>query len=88
MLQEKVIVTTRAGVHARPSAIIAENANKFECEISFIKDSAKINAKSIMGIISMGAAYKTELEIITDGPDEAEAMELFLKLFESKFDEE
>ncbi|MFW5994804.1 MAG: HPr family phosphocarrier protein, partial [Spirochaetia bacterium] len=52
------------------------------------KDHETINAKSIMGIITLGAGYETELTIRAEGPDEAEAVDALYSLFESKFEEE
>ncbi|MCL2411507.1 MAG: HPr family phosphocarrier protein [Treponema sp.] len=88
-MTEKIVkVVNRAGIHARPSAILVQATKNFKCNIYFEKGSIKINAKSIMGIITLGAAYGTELKIITDGEGEESAAETIVKLFESKFEEE
>ena len=55
MTEKLLTVRNRAGIHARPAALIAQTANKFACEIMLEKDSATINAKSIMGVITMAA---------------------------------
>lgn len=88
MLKKTLIVNNRAGIHARPSALIAETANKFTCNVFFTYKERNINAKSIMGIISMGAGYKTELTITVDGPDEKNALDAFEQLFARKFEED
>ncbi|MDR2897307.1 MAG: HPr family phosphocarrier protein [Spirochaetaceae bacterium] len=88
MIEKTVTVSNRAGIHARPSALIAQTASKFECEILIKKDSLTVNAKSIMGVITMAAGYNTTLYLTTDGSDEAEAMQALLKLFENKFEED
>jgi phosphocarrier protein HPr len=88
-MTEKILtVKNRAGVHARPAALIAQLANKFESEITLEKDSIMINAKSIMGVITMAAGYNTVMTLKADGPDEKEAVVAMEKLFESKFEED
>lgn len=88
MIEKNLIVKNRAGIHARPASIIAQAANKFECEISLIYGDSVVNAKSIMGVITMAAAYNTTLILQTEGPDEQEAADMIVELFESKFEEE
>ena len=63
MTEKIVTVQNRAGIHARPAAIIAQTSNKFESEIIISKDDVTVNAKSIMGVIAMGAGYNTQLTI-------------------------
>ncbi len=88
MTEKLLTVRNRAGIHARPAALIAQTANKFESEIMLEKDSATVNAKSIMGVITMAAGYNTTMTLKADGPDEKEAVETIFSLFESKFEED
>ena len=88
MIEKTIKIQNRAGIHARPAALIAQTANKFSCEISLDKEGTTINAKSIMGIITMAAAYGTELKLTVDGADEKEAAEAIIHLFDSKFEED
>ena len=88
MVEKLLTVRNRAGIHARPAALIAQTSNKFASEITIEKDTAVVNAKSIMGVITMAAGYNTTLTLKTEGPDEAEAAEAIVSLFESKFEEE
>jgi len=88
MTEKTLTVKNRAGIHARPAALIAQTANKFSSEISIEKDSVVVNAKSIMGVITMAAGYNTVLVLKAEGPDEKQAVETIFDLFESKFDEE
>ena len=84
-----VTVKNRAGIHARPAALIAQTANKFASEVLIEKnDSTVINAKSIMGVITMAAGYNTELLVKAVGADEDAAVEAIFTLFENKFEEE
>jgi len=88
-MTEKVItVINRAGIHARPSALLVQTTKNFISNIYIEKGTDRINAKSIMGIITLGAAYGTELKLIAEGEDEAAAVDALVKLFESKFEEE
>jgi len=88
MTEKNVTVSNRAGIHARPSALLVQTTKNFDCNIYFEKGTDRINAKSIMGIITLGAAYGTELKIIAEGSDEQAAVDTIVKLFESKFEEE
>jgi phosphocarrier protein HPr len=88
MIEKQLVVKNRAGIHARPAAIIAQTANKFTCEITLARDDTTVNAKSIMGVITMAAGYNTTLTLQTDGPDEKDAAQAIEALFESKFEEE
>lgn len=88
MTEKIVTVINRAGIHARPSALLVQSTKNFKSNIYIEKDSYRINAKSIMGIITLGAAYGTNLKIIAEGEDEEAAVETLVKLFDSKFEEE
>lgn len=83
-----VMVQNRAGIHARPAALIAQTSNKFSSEVLIECDSVTINAKSIMGVITMAAGYKTMLTIRATGDDESEAVAAITALFENKFEED
>ena len=88
MIEQIVKVINRAGVHARPSALLVQTTKNFSSNIYMEKGSDRINAKSIMGIITLGASYGSEIKIIAEGEDEEAAIETLVKLFESKFEEE
>ena len=88
MTEKLVTVRNRAGIHARPAALIAQTANNFTAEVMLDKDSVSVNAKSIMGVITMAAGYNTTLTLRTEGVDEKEAAEAIFALFESKFEED
>jgi phosphocarrier protein len=88
MLEQKITVTNRAGIHARPAALLVQKINKFKSTIFIEKGNNTINAKSIMGVITLGAGYGTELTIRAEGEDEAEAVKALVHLFESKFEED
>ena len=88
MVTKKIIVKNRAGIHARPSSLIVQTASKFQSNIMFEKENVTVNAKSIMGVMTMAAGYQTELTVSADGVDEAEAIAALEQLFAAKFEEE
>ena len=88
MTTETITICNRAGIHARPAALLVQATKDFSCNIYIEKGNNRINAKSIMGIITLGAAYGTELKIIADGEGEEAAVKTLVRLFASKFEEE
>jgi phosphocarrier protein len=88
MVEKFVTVSNRAGVHARPSSILVEATKDFKCSVQFECGSNTINAKSILGIITLGAAYGSVIKITTDGEDEKEAIDILVRIFDSKFEED
>jgi phosphocarrier protein len=88
MVEKIVTIQNRAGIHARPSAVIVQKCKYFKSNIFLEKDNDRINAKSIMGIMTLGATYGTDIKILAEGEDEQEAVDALVKLFESKFEEE
>lgn len=88
MTERTVTIKNRAGIHARPAALIVQTASKYGSKIWLEKGRDKINAKSIMGIITLGASYGTPIRIIAEGADEEVAVTAIEGLFESRFEEE
>jgi phosphocarrier protein len=88
MVEKTTVIKNRAGIHARPAAMIVQTAGKFKSRIFLEKNGDRINAKSIMGIITLGAGYDSTILIIAEGDDEAEAAGAIEKLFINRFEEE
>lgn len=88
MTEKIIVVKNRAGIHARPAAMIVQTAGKYRSSIFFKKDHEEINAKSIMGVITLGAGYNTEIILTAQGEDEEAAVEAIARLFETRFEEE
>ena len=88
MVERIVTIRNRAGMHARPAALLVKTASSFASQISIEKDSERVNGKSIMGVITLGATYNTPLKIIADGPEEVAALDALQKLFDSRFEAE
>ena len=87
MITKDLEVLTRAGIHARPASEIAKTASSFKSDIFFERENMRINAKSIMGIITLGATYRTRIHCTCTGPDEEEAMAALTSLFERRFEQ-
>ena len=88
MVERMVTIKNRAGMHARPAALLVKTASSFTSQVYIEKDSERVNGKSIMGVITLGATFNTPLKIIANGPDEAEAVEALARLFENRFMED
>lgn len=88
MTEREITVRNRAGIHARPAALIVQTASKFDSTVMLRKEEEEINAKSIMGIITLGAGYNTTLTVRADGDDEGQAVDEISRLFENRFEEE
>jgi len=88
MVERIVTIRNRAGMHARPAALLVKTASGFQSQVYIEKDSERVNGKSIMGVITLGATFNTPLKILADGPDEVEALDAIEKLFENRFEEE
>ena len=87
MVEREVVIKNRAGIHARPAALLVQTANKFNSNITFVNGDDRVNGKSIMGIITLGASYNTTVTIEADGDDEEQAIEALVSLFENRFEE-
>ncbi len=87
MVSKELVVLNRAGIHARPAAMIVKVANKYKSNIFFIKDTIEVNAKSIMGIITLGASFKSKIEVKCDGDDEKDMLDAITNLFNNRFEE-
>jgi phosphocarrier protein len=88
MVERIVTIRNRAGMHARPAALLVKTASAFASKIWIEKDNERVNGKSIMGVITLGATFNSQLSIVADGPDEAQAVDAIEKLFNNRFEEE
>lgn len=87
MLTREVTVRNRAGVHTRPASMIVREASRFKSEFFIHKDGYEINGKSIIGVMTLAAEQGSTLELVFEGPDEAEAADAMEELFEQGFGE-
>ena len=88
MIKKVLKIIIELGIHARPAGMLANTAARFACDIKLLKDGMEVNAKSIMGIMTLAAGCGTLIEVIAKGRDEAEAVKALGDLFASKFDED
>lgn len=78
MLEKQVKVKLKTGLQARPAALFVQEANRFSSDIFLEKDGKKVNAKSIMGLMSLAISSGSEVGLIANGSDEAEAIEALI----------
>ncbi|SFX22094.1 catabolite repression HPr-like protein [Thermoactinomyces sp. DSM 45891] len=74
-VEKKVMVQLETGLHARPAAYFVQEANKYASQVFIEKEGRKVNAKSIMGVMSLAVAKGTEIVISAEGTDEEKAVE-------------
>ncbi len=87
MTDLQVTVQNQVGLHARPATFFIQKANEFQSSVWVEKDERRVNAKSLLGVLSLGIIGGTPIRIIADGPDESEAVNSLVKLVESGFAE-
>ncbi|MDR0785845.1 MAG: HPr family phosphocarrier protein [Treponema sp.] len=87
-MKRTIIVSNRGGLHARPSAMVVQLLKDFKADVFIETEIETVNAKSIMGLLMLGATYKSRLNITADGEDAEQALDALTKLFDSKFEEE
>ena len=75
IIRKDIIVKNKTGLHARPAALFVQIANKYESDITIVKDDQKVNGKSIMGILMLAAEKGAKIAIIADGNDAENAVE-------------
>jgi phosphocarrier protein len=86
MLEQKITVSNRLGLHARASAKLVQLVHGFKSTVWLLSDTREVNAQSIMGVMLLAAGPGTTLTVRVDGPDERQALEAVLALFARNFD--
>ena len=87
MVTKEVVVNNQVGLHARPATFFIQKANEFKSGIWVEKDERRVNAKSLLGVLSLGIIKGTKITIIADGADEQQAVDTLCALIESNFSE-
>ena len=85
MFVKDVIVQNKVGLHARPATFFIQKANEYKSSIWVERDERRINAKSLLGVLSLGIVGGAAIKIIADGPDEEEAVNGLVDLVDSGF---
>jgi phosphocarrier protein len=88
MIERKVTIANKTGIHARPASIFVKTATGFKSDITVYKGTAKASAKSLINILALGLSKDVELTIAASGEDENEAVNALAELVNSKFGEE
>ena len=87
MTERDIEIINRLGLHARAAAKLVHTAGRFGCEVTLVKEGEAVDAKSILGLMALGAAKGTKISIKCDGDDESEAIEAVCELIDNRFDE-
>ncbi len=87
MVSKAIVVQNQVGLHARPATFFIQKSNEFKSSIWVEKDERRVNAKSLLGVLSLGITKGTEITIIADGSDEKDAIDALENLVESNFSE-
>ena len=87
MFVKDVKVQNQVGLHARPATFFIQKANEFKSSIWVEKEERRVNAKSLLGVLSLGIVKGTTITIIADGADEDAAIATLSELIDSDFSE-
>ena len=87
MYSKVTVVNNQVGLHARPATFFIQKANEFKCSVWVEREERKVNAKSLLGVLSLGIVKGTEITLIADGADEEDAVEALVNLISSDFAE-
>ncbi len=87
MISKEVVISNQVGLHARPATFFIQKANEYKASIWVEKDDRRVNAKSLLGVLSLGIVKGTSITIIADGADEEEAVAALSALIASDFAE-
>jgi phosphocarrier protein len=85
--KQQVTIENETGLHARPASLLVEEAERYQAQVQVVKDGQEVNAKSIMGVMSLGAEAGAEITIQADGTDAEEAVKSLVKLVRNQFGE-
>jgi phosphocarrier protein HPr len=87
MIRTTLVISNKLGLHARASAKLTKLASSFKCEVFMTRNTRRVNAKSIMGIMMLAAGLGAEVELETEGEDEQQAADAITALVNDKFGE-
>lgn len=87
MIESEVVIKNKTGLHARPAAVLVEAADRFKSEIYITFAGVKVNAKSIIGVLSLGIGQNDSIKITIEGRDEEEALEALVNIVNNQFGE-
>lgn len=85
MISREVLISNNIGLHARPATFFIQKANSFKCSIWVEKEERRVNAKSLLGVLSLGIVKGMTITVIAEGPDENEAVDGLIELVNTGF---
>ncbi|HPS57234.1 MAG TPA: HPr family phosphocarrier protein [Spirochaetota bacterium] len=85
MVEKEVVVSSDAGIHARPAMMIVREAMKYPCDITLVKDNVEADGKSIMSVLGLAIISGSKLVIRADGEGATELVDYIIKLIENDF---
>ena len=87
MYVKQVVINNQVGLRARPATFFTQKANEFKCSVWIEKEERRVNAKSLLGVLSLGIIKGSSINIVADGDDEEQAVETLCELISSNFSE-
>lgn len=87
MVTKEIVINNQIGLHARPATFFIQKANEFKSSIWIEKEDRRVNAKSLLGVLSLGIVKGTSVNLIADGADEEAAIKTLTDLIDSDFAE-
>jgi phosphocarrier protein len=87
-ISEELVIANKLGMHLRPAQQLVQTVLKFKCDVHILKDGQRVNAKSIMGLLTLAASKGTHIEVVCDGDDAQTAMDAVRALIEAGFGED
>ena len=87
MISRSITISNSVGLHARPAPFFVQKANSFQSSSWVVKEDCRVNAKSLLGVLSLGISKGTEIKLIADGVDENNAIDGLAELIDGEFGE-
>ena len=87
MISRSITISNSVGLHARPATFFVQKANSYKSSIWVEKEDCRVNAKSLLGVLSLGISKGTEIKLIADGVDENNAIDGLAELIDGEFGE-
>lgn len=87
MITRDVTIKNSVGLHARPATFFIQKANSFKSSLSVEREDRRVNAKSLLGVLSLGIVKGMEITLVADGPDEEEAIEALVTLIDTELED-
>ena len=87
MISREITIQNNVGLHARPATFFIQKANSYKASIWVEKDDRRVNAKSLLGVLSLGIVKGMSVTLIADGPDEADALDGLTELITTGFED-